>query len=178
MAGRTSQAGRRRAARNARAEVARARARPTGAWAVARPLASLGFIGAGVAGLWMGLAHALGWVVRAIGRQAATAKELDREHRRDGGGLLLIGIAIVLAVAVWFGGAGPFGHWLATTTRMAVGAIAMALPLLLLVRRRSGSCASHPMRRTAAGAWSAGPRSSWPAPGCCTSASGSRPRRR
>ena len=81
-----------------------------------------GLIGRGLAGLWMGLAHAIGWLVRAIGRQAATAKELDREHRRDGGGLLLIGIAIVLAVAVWFHGAGPFGAWLATGTHLAVGA--------------------------------------------------------
>ena len=62
-----------------------------------------------MAGLWMGIAHALGWVVRAIGRKAATARELDREHQRDGGGLLLIGLAIVLAVAVWFNGAGPAG---------------------------------------------------------------------
>ena len=134
MAGRTSQAGRRRAAQNARAEVARARrAADKRLGNRSSALSSLGFIGAGIAGLWMGLAHALGWVVRAIGRQAATAKELDREHRRDGGGLLLIGIAIVLAVAVWFNGAGPFGLWLATHTHLAVGAVAMALPLLLLV---------------------------------------------
>jgi S-DNA-T family DNA segregation ATPase FtsK/SpoIIIE len=92
-----------------------------------------GLIGRGLVGLWMGLAHAIGWLVRAIGRQAATAKELDREHQRDGGGLLLIGIAIVLAVAVWFHGAGPIGSWLATGAHLAVGAEAMALPLLLLV---------------------------------------------
>jgi hypothetical protein len=97
------------------------------------PLASLGFIGAGIAGLWMGVAHALGWVVRAIGRKAATAAELDREHQRDGGGLLLIGLGVVLAVAVWFNGAGPFGHFVATYARLSVGAIAMALPLLLLL---------------------------------------------
>ena len=66
-------------------------------------------IGRGLVGLWMGLAHTIGWLVRAIGRQAATARELDREHQRDGGGLLLIGIAIVLAVAVWFHRAGPIG---------------------------------------------------------------------
>jgi S-DNA-T family DNA segregation ATPase FtsK/SpoIIIE len=90
-------------------------------------------IGRGVAGLWMGLAHTIGWLVRAVGRQAATAKDLDREHQRDGGGLLLIGVAIVLAVAVWFHGAGPFGSWLATGTHLALGAEALALPVLLLV---------------------------------------------
>jgi S-DNA-T family DNA segregation ATPase FtsK/SpoIIIE len=81
----------------------------------------------------MGLAHALGWVVRKIGKQAATARELEREHQRDGGGLLLIGVGIVLAVAVWFGGAGPFGHFIATYIRLGVGAISMALPLLFFL---------------------------------------------
>jgi len=135
MAGRTTPAGRRGAGQKARAEVARARrsaGRATGA-STGSPMSSFGFIGAGVAGLWMGLAHAIGWVVRAIGRKAAVARDLDREHQRDGGGLLLIGAAIVLAVAVWFNGAGPFGHWLADNTRMLIGAIAMALPVLLLV---------------------------------------------
>jgi S-DNA-T family DNA segregation ATPase FtsK/SpoIIIE len=134
MAGRSSQASRRRVAQNARAEAARARraADRRLAWG-GSGLASLGFLASGVVGLWMALAHTVGWVVRAIGRQAATAKELDREHRRDGAGLLLFGVALVLAVAVWFGGAGPFGEMLAKRTREGVGAIAMALPLLLLV---------------------------------------------
>src|SRR4051812_28798781 len=99
MAGRTSQAGRRSAAqtsaRSARAEVARARrAADKKLGRSSSPLASLGFIGAGLAGLWMGLAHGLGWLVRKLGKQAATARELEREHQRDGGGLLLIGLAI------------------------------------------------------------------------------------
>jgi S-DNA-T family DNA segregation ATPase FtsK/SpoIIIE len=135
MAGRTSQASRRRAARNARAKVARTRRaadrRLDGKGSSA--LASFGFVGAGIAGLWMGIAHALGWAVRAIGRRAATARDLEREHRRDGGGLLFIGLAMVAAVSVWFGGAGPFGLWLARAIFFAVGAIAMALPLLLLL---------------------------------------------
>lgn len=97
------------------------------------PLASLGFIGAGLAGLWMGLAHGLGWLVRKLGKQAATARELEREHQRDGGGLLLIGLAIVLAVAIWFNGAGPVGHFVATYIRLGFGAISMALPLLFLL---------------------------------------------
>jgi S-DNA-T family DNA segregation ATPase FtsK/SpoIIIE len=134
VAGRTSQAGRRRAARNARAEVARTRrAAEVATGSPGRSaIASFGFIGAGIAGLWMGVAHALGWVVRLIGRRAATARDLDREHQRDGGGLLLIGIAIILAVALWFDRAGPFGHWLAGLARFSLGAVALALPLLLL----------------------------------------------
>jgi DNA segregation ATPase FtsK/SpoIIIE, S-DNA-T family len=147
VAGRTPQAGPRRAAQKAqeaqkaRAEVARTRRaadKRLGTRATAKrqgtgTLVSLGFIGAGIAGLWMAIAHAVGWAVRAVGRTAATAKDLEREHRRDGGGLFLIGLAIVLAVAVWFGGAGPFGGWLASGIKLLVGAVAVALPLLLLV---------------------------------------------
>jgi len=90
-------------------------------------------VGRGIAALWMGLAHSVGWAVRAVGRQAATARDLDPEHRRDGAGLLLLGLAILLGVAVWFSSAGPLGEWLATTARLFFGAIAAALPLLLLV---------------------------------------------
>jgi DNA segregation ATPase FtsK/SpoIIIE, S-DNA-T family len=89
----------------------------------------LGFIGA----LWMGIAHALGWVVRAVGRQAASAKELDVEHRRDGAGLLLLALAILLAVAVWLDGGGPVGEGVALVSRGAVGVIAAFLPPLLLL---------------------------------------------
>jgi S-DNA-T family DNA segregation ATPase FtsK/SpoIIIE len=131
MAGRTSSASRRRAAQ-ARAEVSRARRRANRATGASSALAGLGFIGAGVAGLWMGLAHTLGWLIRAVGRRAATARDLEREHQRDGGALLLIGVSIVLAVAVWFHGAGPLGLWLAIWTRRMVGAVALALPVLLL----------------------------------------------
>lgn len=81
----------------------------------------------------MGIAHGLGWVVRAVGRQAATARELDPGHRRDGGGLLMFGLAILTAMAVWFSSAGPVGERLADTIRLFFGAVAVALPLLLLV---------------------------------------------
>jgi S-DNA-T family DNA segregation ATPase FtsK/SpoIIIE len=96
-------------------------------------MTGFGYVGAAIIGIWMGLAHALGWLARTAGRQAAAARELDREHRRDGAGLALFAVALVLAVAVWFSGAGPFGVWLARTTRLVVGAIALALPLLLLI---------------------------------------------
>jgi S-DNA-T family DNA segregation ATPase FtsK/SpoIIIE len=81
----------------------------------------------------MGMAHSVGWAMRAAGRQAATARELDPEHRRDGGGLLLLGLGIVVSVAVWFGSAGPLGAWLADSLRLFFGAIAVALPVLLFV---------------------------------------------
>ncbi|SBT38042.1 DNA segregation ATPase FtsK/SpoIIIE, S-DNA-T family [Micromonospora narathiwatensis] len=81
----------------------------------------------------MGLAHGLGWAVRAAGRHAASARDLDPEHRRDGAGLLLFGLAILSAVGIWFGGAGPVGARLADTVRLFLGAIAIVVPVLLMI---------------------------------------------
>jgi S-DNA-T family DNA segregation ATPase FtsK/SpoIIIE len=80
----------------------------------------------------MGLAHSVGWAARGVGRQAATAKEIDPEHRRDGAGLLMLGLAILVGVAVWAGSAGPVGARLADAMRLFFGALAVFLPLLLL----------------------------------------------
>src|SRR6185312_16978589 len=89
-------------------------------------------VGRGAGALWMGLAHSVGWAARGVGRQAATAKEIDPEHRRDGAGLLMLGLAILIGVAVWAGSAGPVGTWLADAVRLFFGGIAVFLPLLLL----------------------------------------------
>ena len=55
-----------------------------------------------VVGVWMGLAHAIGWAFRAVGRHAATARDLDVEHQRDGAGLFAFALFLLLTVAVWF----------------------------------------------------------------------------
>jgi DNA segregation ATPase FtsK/SpoIIIE-like protein len=145
MAGRTTQSSRRRApaepARRPTQRTARqpaARGRGTRKAPVRRARSAGGFnpfalIGRGIIALWMGVAHVLGWLVRAVGRQAATARDLDPEHRRDGFGLAVLGLAVLLAAAVWFNGAGPAGHWIAETVRFFLGAIAAALPVLLLL---------------------------------------------
>jgi S-DNA-T family DNA segregation ATPase FtsK/SpoIIIE len=92
-----------------------------------------GLLGRAVIGLWMGLAHAFGWVARGLGRQAASARELDPEHRRDGAGLAMIGLALVLGVAIWGNSGGPVGQWLSEVTRMFFGSVSIALPFLLVV---------------------------------------------
>lgn len=81
----------------------------------------------------MGLAHGMGWAVRAAGRQAASARDLDPEHRRDGAGLLLFGLALLTAVALWFSGAGPVGARLADSIRLFLGAISVVVPVLLMI---------------------------------------------
>ncbi|MEV6848072.1 DNA translocase FtsK 4TM domain-containing protein [Actinoplanes sp. NPDC051411] len=152
MAGRTSPASRNRATSSSRgAATSRARqparkaaAKPTKAASrtrrpqqrrVARPSVSAALangVGRGLGAVWMGLAHSVGWAARGVGRQAATAKEIDPEHRRDGAGLLMLGLAILVGVGVWAGSAGPVGKWLADSTRLFFGGLAVLLPLLLL----------------------------------------------
>ncbi len=79
------------------------------------------------------MARGVGFLARAVGRQAASARALDPAHRRDGLGLALLGGGIILAVAVWFQAAGPVGRYVGFAVRWCVGALAAALPLLLLV---------------------------------------------
>ncbi|MBV1848564.1 DNA translocase FtsK [Catellatospora tritici] len=144
MAGRTSSSSRRRAATPTKATAARTRQagrnaparRPAARSRARRPRLTVNpvaLVGRGLGAIWMAVAHGVGWIARAAGSQAAKARDLDPEHRRDGVGLLLLGAAILLGVAIWGGGAGPFGEWLATTIRFFIGATAAALPLLLAV---------------------------------------------
>ncbi|MFF0101365.1 DNA translocase FtsK 4TM domain-containing protein [Micromonospora sp. NPDC005257] len=137
MAGRTSQASRRRGAsprgntnNRARQPAKKAAARKTARRRPAAGPSPAAFVGRAVGAVWMGLAHTVGWTFRAAG---ASTRELDPEHRRDGAGLLLFGLAILSAVGIWGGGAGPVGRHLADTVRLFIGAISIILPVLFMV---------------------------------------------
>ncbi|MCT2279386.1 DNA translocase FtsK [Micromonospora chalcea] len=140
MAGRTSQASRRRGAsprgttnNRARQPAKKAAARKPVRRPARRGPGPAAFVGRAAGAVWMGLAHTVGWAFRAAGRQAASTRELDPEHRRDGAGLLLFGLAILSAVGIWGGGAGPVGRHLADTVRLFIGAISIILPVLFMV---------------------------------------------
>ncbi len=75
------------------------------------------------------LAHAVGWTVRRPGRPA---EPVDPKHRRDGLGLLLIGLGL-LAGASLVHAAGPVGALLALIVRVLVGQLALAVPVALVV---------------------------------------------
>ncbi len=77
---------------------------------------------------WLGVAHAIGGGVRRIGR---TASELEPEHRRDGAGLFLVGLAVVVAAAVWWQLPGGLGDFIRTVVAGSVGLLAWFVPLLL-----------------------------------------------
>ena len=79
--------------------------------------------------MWLGIAHAVGATVRHIGH---TARELEPEHRRDGVGLFLIGLAVVVAAAVWWQLPGGIGDFTRTVVNGSVGLIGWFVPLLLV----------------------------------------------
>ncbi|MEH0973758.1 DNA translocase FtsK 4TM domain-containing protein [Micromonospora sp. CPCC 205546] len=135
MAGRTNQASRRRGASPRGTTNSRARQPAKKAGRAAprrRPAARPGpgpIVGQAVRALWMGMAHGVGWAFR----QAGSARGLDPEQRRDGAGLLVFGLALLSAVALWFSGAGPVGARLADTFRLFLGAISVVVPVLLMI---------------------------------------------
>ena len=82
-----------------------------------------------IAGIWLGVANVVGGLVRKYGE---SARELEPAHRRDGLALTLIGTAIVIASAVWWGLDGSFSKGVVTVVVGTFGLVAWAIPLLLL----------------------------------------------
>jgi DNA segregation ATPase FtsK/SpoIIIE, S-DNA-T family len=71
----------------------------------------------------------IGGTVRHIG---TTARDLDPDHRRDGAGLALIGLAVITAAAVWWRMPTPVGETLRTVITGSVGSLGWAVPVLLV----------------------------------------------
>jgi S-DNA-T family DNA segregation ATPase FtsK/SpoIIIE len=115
---------------NASTPAARRARRRARAARIPGPLEILGKV---LRGLWMGLAHALGWAFRAVGRHAASARDLDEAHQRDGAGLLTFGLFLLLTVAVWFSSGGVVGSDVDFFARLLFGAAAILLPVILLI---------------------------------------------
>ncbi|SDD92906.1 FtsK/SpoIIIE family DNA translocase [Nocardioides lianchengensis] len=83
----------------------------------------------GLATVWLGIAHGLGAAARGIGR---SARDLDPAHRRDGAGLFLMGLAVVVAAAVWFEPGGGVFDFTRTAVAGSVGKIGWFVPLVLV----------------------------------------------
>ncbi|MBM7775835.1 S-DNA-T family DNA segregation ATPase FtsK/SpoIIIE [Actinokineospora baliensis] len=81
-----------------------------------------------LAAAWGLLAKGAGSLVRAIGR----TKELDPAHRRDGIGFALVALGVILGAAVWWH-VGKVGGYLEDGVRTVLGAMTVAMPLLLFV---------------------------------------------
>ncbi|MFD7445522.1 DNA translocase FtsK [Streptomyces sp. NPDC059909] len=78
--------------------------------------------------LWLGVAHAVGAMLRGIGRGA---KGLDPAHRKDGLALLLLGIALIVAAGTWSNLRGPVGDLVEMLVTGAFGRLDLLVPILL-----------------------------------------------
>ena len=79
--------------------------------------------------IWMGIARAVGTIARAIGH---SARDLEPEHRRDGVGLLLLAVSLVVAAGVWFQLGGELFHVVRVAVAGTVGKVGWLVPLGLV----------------------------------------------
>lgn len=77
---------------------------------------------------WLGLAHAIGAVLRGLGRGA---KNLDPAHRKDGLALLLLALALIVAAGTWSNLSGPVGDLVTMLVTGAFGRLDLLVPILL-----------------------------------------------
>jgi DNA segregation ATPase FtsK/SpoIIIE, S-DNA-T family len=90
-------------------------------------VASAGLAGGrAVRATWLMLARGTGSTARSVGR----AREIDPGHRRDGGALALLGVAVIIAASSWFDAARPVGAWVDSLIRIFVGSAVVMLPLV------------------------------------------------
>jgi DNA segregation ATPase FtsK/SpoIIIE, S-DNA-T family len=85
-----------------------------------------------VSGGWSLLARGAGGLARSVARPEE-AEPLAPEHRRDGVGLAVLGLAVVLGAAAWSNGIGPVGAAFADGVRWVVGSLVMVLPVVLFL---------------------------------------------
>ncbi|CAN5402152.1 DNA translocase FtsK [soil metagenome] len=90
--------------------------------------AALSGIGRAIAATWLGIAHMLGAIARSIGNGA---RGLDPAQRRDGVGLGLLGLGIVVAASIWWAIPGAVGNATRSVVEGSVGILGWAVPLLL-----------------------------------------------
>ena len=86
------------------------------------------WVGRAIAGAWMVVAGSLGWAVRSVGRGA---RDLEPQHRRDGVGLLTLGLAVVLAAGLWLRMDNMLGREIQTVVVGGFGALAWVAPVLV-----------------------------------------------
>lgn len=96
---------------------------------VAGVLARIGTgLGRAIAWIVSGIANLLGRIARQLG---SSARDLDPAHQRDGLGLLLFAGSVVIAAVTWFGINGWVATVVTTVVTGAVGALDIAVPVLL-----------------------------------------------
>ncbi|MFV0453287.1 MAG: DNA translocase FtsK 4TM domain-containing protein, partial [Propioniciclava sp.] len=94
------------------------------------PGALLSVLGRGLAAIWRGLAGLLGGLVRSLG---SGVSDLEPDQRRDGVGLLLVAVGMVVAAASWFLLPGAFIDSVRVGVTTVVGVAAVVVPLACLI---------------------------------------------
>ncbi|MFC6012676.1 DNA translocase FtsK [Nocardia lasii] len=90
--------------------------------------APLAVLGRGIGSGWTMLARGVGATTRTLSR----AGELDHGHRRDGIGLALIALSVIIAAAMWLAAGGPVGRLLEDIVRAVAGSVGALAPVLLV----------------------------------------------
>ncbi len=80
-----------------------------------------------VRALWLGLAHAVGAVLRGIGNGA---RNLDPAHRKDGSALLLFAVALIVAAGTWADLRGPVGDLVEILVTGSFGRLDLLVPVV------------------------------------------------
>ncbi|HET7431667.1 MAG TPA: DNA translocase FtsK [Nocardioides sp.] len=91
---------------------------------------TFGLLGRGVASGWMATAHGVGAASRKVG---GAARDLDPEHRRDGVGLFLVALAMVVAASVWWQLPGGIFDFFRTVVSGSVGKVGWLVPVMLVL---------------------------------------------
>ncbi|MGB2767230.1 MAG: DNA translocase FtsK 4TM domain-containing protein [Propionicimonas sp.] len=103
-------------------------------------------VGHGLAALWRGTASLVGGTARAVG---SGARDLDPALKRDGAGLALLILGLVVAGEFWFGLPGALGSVVHVVVTTVVGSLAVAVPLFAVAA--SWRTLRHPDRNGPAG---------------------------
>jgi S-DNA-T family DNA segregation ATPase FtsK/SpoIIIE len=89
---------------------------------------AFGALGHGVAAVWLGVAGGVGSGARRIGQGA---RDLEPEQRRDGAGLFILALAVVVAASVWWQLPGSVFNGTRSAVAGSVGLLAYFVPLML-----------------------------------------------
>ena len=92
------------------------------------PKGALSVVGAGLSATWRAIAKALGSAIRFVARGA---KDLDPEHHRDGGALLLFLLALVSITGTWTNSENILGRAVHSFLYGAFGSAAFFTPIAL-----------------------------------------------
>ncbi len=86
-------------------------------------------VGRGIAGMWNGIAKGIGHVARGFG---GAQDGVEAGQRRDGVGLFMLLLGVLVSVRMWFALPGSFGDAIGIATTTIFGSLSIAVPAVLL----------------------------------------------